>query len=72
MTNRRVGFDVWDAVEPQPTLGHCTTLESRGAAKRKREFNPGFAGANPGPSYEDEPMPRPPRRKKHKEGSRRG
>lgn len=40
--------------------GSATTLNTDGKwAKRKREFAPGFHGANPGPSHEDD-APSPP------------
>jgi hypothetical protein len=39
--------------------GSATTLNTDGKApKRTREFPPGFHGANPGPSHDDE-RPRP-------------
>lgn len=65
MTRHRVGFyDDWEADGPVPSVGSASTVSRDGAAKRQREFPPGFHGANPGPSYEDEPAPRRPRRKK--------
>lgn len=38
--------------------GSATTLNSDGKWKRFREFPPGFHGANPGPSHDDDaPQP---------------
>lgn len=54
-----------DVLDPDdwfsPTLGHASTLGTEGRAPRgwrppPREFAPGFAGANPGPSH-PEPAP---------------
>lgn len=52
--------------------GSATTLNTDGKAPRRtREFPPGFHGANPGPSHDDEaprprraPRPTPPRKKR--------
>jgi hypothetical protein len=42
--------------------GSATTMNSDGKRRRTREFPPGFHGANPGPSYDEDP-PRAPRAK---------
>lgn len=52
--------DVWGEDDaPTESVGSVTTLNKDGALRRPaREFPPGFAGANPGPSYDDVP-PKP-------------
>jgi len=60
MTHRTGEYD--DGMEGF-AVGTATTLSADGARpQRPREFPPGFAGANPGPSHDDDAPPTPRRR----------
>lgn len=59
-----------DVLDPddwrQPAVGSATTITLAPGPRRKREFPPGFHGAAPGPSHDEEAPPRPARPKKPK------
>lgn len=57
----------WDLLDgPEPGIGAATTITENFVPPKhrpKREFPPGFHGANPGPSYDEDEEPPPPKKR---------